>query len=96
MVSFYNRFESKKDDYITIMFEDDPRLLDFYEKIKDFPSIEGNFIQYSNVRDFKPHPLAFLQNQCLCNGKKVNQEEYSRMDISRCKCGPVDMPVEPI
>ena len=76
----------QKDDYITIMFEDDPRLLDFYEKIKDFPLIEGNFIQYGNVPDFKLHPLAFLQNECLCNGKIINQEEYSQMDISRCKC----------
>lgn len=74
------------DDYITIMLEDDEKLLDFYEKVKHFKKIEANFIQDNGIPDFREHPLSFLQNICDYNGRIINQEEYNSIDIKGYMC----------
>jgi len=76
----------EKDDYITIMLEDDPELLEFYEKVKDYPLVEGNYIQYNDVPDFRGHPLSFLQNICKVDGKTVNQIQYNDVHTKGLKC----------
>ena len=74
------------DDYITIMLEDDEDLLDFYDKVKNYPLIEGNFIQYNDVPDYRDHPLSFLQNTCSLDNKLINQEEYRYVKTKGLYC----------
>lgn len=74
------------DDYLTIMFEKDENLPKFYEQVKHLENIEGNFIQYNDIPDLSPHPLDFLQNYCLVNGKKTDQREYVKIRTKGLFC----------